>query len=48
MVNVRKKGHFEKVCRSVSVNAMIPEEDSPNKESIEENMTKDYTFDFMP
>ena len=42
-----EKGHFEKVCRSVSVNAMIPEEDSPNKKSIEENMTKDSNFDFM-
>ena len=41
-----EKGHFEKVCRSVSVNAMIPEEDSPNKKSIDENMTKDSTFDF--
>ena len=40
-------GHFEKVWRSVSVNIMIPEEDSPNKESIEKNMTKDSTFDFM-
>ena len=41
------KRAISKVCRSVSVNAMIPEEDSPNKESIEENMTKDSTFDFM-
>ena len=32
----QKKGHFEKVCHSVSVNAMIPEEDISYEESIED------------
>ena len=41
----QKKGHFKKVCRSVSVNSMIPEEVSPNEESIEVNTANQHSED---